>query len=118
MPKASSSSVRIRSIDRAAVEQAVRAYASELRRDHPEIQRIIWFGSWVSGRPSPGSDVDICVVVTDTMRSVPGRERVARYLRPSLPVGIDLVVYTESEFSQLSERSPAWHAAIQSGLEV
>lgn len=118
MRKPSSNSVRIRSIDREAVDRAVRDYAARLRRDHPEIRRVIWFGSWVSGLPSPGSDVDLCIVVSEVMADVPSRERTARYLMPQLPLGLDLVVYTESEFQSLVDRAPAWHAAIQAGAHV
>lgn len=96
----------------------MRAYADKLRRAHPEVRRIIWFGSWVSGVPSPGSDVDICLIVSDNMAEVSPRERVARYLSPRLPTGLDLVVYTASEFARLPEQAPSWHAAIRAGVDL
>jgi hypothetical protein len=38
----------IRSIDRDKVQEAVSEYARHLRQTHPEILRVIWFGSWIT----------------------------------------------------------------------
>lgn len=106
----------IKSADRSAIAQAVERYAAQLRREHPEIRRIIWFGSWVTGIPLPGSDVDLCLIVSATEQ--PRRERSVAYLPVGFPVGVDLFVYTEEEFVQLAEEAPGWFAAIQAGREV
>ena len=108
--------VRIRSIDREQVYQAVTAYAQALRQGHAEIERIIWFGSWVTGMPSPGSDVDLCLIVTASDQ--PRRDRISEYLPLGFPVGVDLCVYTRDEFEQLSTRSKSWYQAINSGIEI
>ena len=74
-------SVVIKSADRGKIEKALTAYVRRLREEHPEIERVIWFGSWVTGLPMPGSDVDLCLILSaadDTPR-----QRCARYL-PSL----------------------------------
>lgn len=107
------SSVEIKSIDRQAIEKAVRAYAAQLYADHPEIERIIWFGSWVNGLPSPGSDVDLCLILSHADK--PMRERAPDYLPLGFPVGVDLFPYTRAEFTRLKEESPGWYAAINSG---
>ena len=110
------STVRIRSIDREQVRLAVAAYAHLLRQEHAEIVRIIWFGSWVNGLPSPGSDVDLCLILSSCGK--PPRDRISEYLPLGFPVGVDLCVYTLSEFEQLPDRSPGWHQAITSGIDV
>lgn len=96
--------------------QAVERYVAHLRREHSEIRRIIWFGSWVTGIPTPGSDVDLCLVVSATDK--PRRERSIAYLPVGFPVGVDLFVYTEEEFAQLAQAAPGWFAAIQAGCEM
>lgn len=106
----------IKSANRAEIAQAVEQYVVHLRREHPEIQRVIWFGSWVTGIPMPGSDVDLCLIVSHTDK--PRRERSVEYLPVGFPVGMDLFVYTEEEFAQLVQESPGWFAAIQAGREM
>jgi len=110
------SSVVIKSIDRQLIKRAVETYADQLQRKHPEIQRIIWFGSWVNGLPVPGSDVDLCLILSATDK--PFRERIPDYLPVGFPVGVDLFPYTEDEFEQLCQNSPGWYEAIISGREL
>jgi predicted nucleotidyltransferase len=108
--------VVIKSIDKNQVRDAVAAYVAGLRDKHPEIQQVIWFGSWVDGLPVPGSDVDLCLIVSSCDKHP--RDRISDYLPVGFPTGIDLVVYTEEEFNRLPESSPGFHKAITTGVEV
>lgn len=110
------SSVVVRSAPREQVTRRVEELAADLRRRHPRVRRIIWFGSWVTGIPTPGSDVDLCLILSDS--PLPRRERPPRYLPVGFPVGLDMVVYTEAEFAELPRTSPRWHACITSGREL
>ena len=110
------SSVVIRSADRGVVTRAVESYAAQLREEHPEIKRVIWFGSWVNGLPTPGSDVDICLILS--FADEPIRERLPHYLPVGFPVGVDLFPYTQQEFERLRQANPAWHAAIVGGRDI
>jgi predicted nucleotidyltransferase len=112
----SSSSVVIKSADRGAVTRAVESYVAKLREEHPEVERVIWFGSWVNGLPTPGSDVDLCLILSSADK--PLRERRPDYLPVGFPVGIDLFPYTQTEFERLRHESPGWYAAILSGRDV
>ncbi len=115
-PRPSLSSVVIKSADRVRIEQAVKNYAARLRAEHPEVERIIWFGSWVTGLPRPGSDVDLCLILSSSDKPI--RERVADFLPVGFPVGIDLFIYTREEFERLKEERPGWYKVICSGREV
>ena len=115
-PEKSSTSVRLRRVDPDAIRQAVRGYAERLRGERAEVLSIRWFGSWVNGSPSVGSDVDICIVVKQAVRS--RRERIVDYLPHSFPVGIDLFVLTPQELELLRVEHPAFAQAIDSGVEV
>jgi predicted nucleotidyltransferase len=106
-------SVVVKSTPRKEIEGRVASLVAQWRREHPEIQRVIWFGSWVNDLPSPGSDVDLCIVLRDSPK--PMRERIPDFLPVGFPVGIDIFPYTEREFRRLQERSPSFHAAIQRG---
>ncbi len=114
--KRSSTSVVIKSCDRDSIERAVRSYVQDLRKEHPEIKRVIWFGSWVNGIPTPGSDLDLCLILSSSNK--PMRDRVPDYLPVGFPVGIDLFPYTAEEFRRLETRAPSWLATILSGVEL
>ena len=108
--------VIIRSIDRIEITKAVQAYAGWLRKEFPEINRLFWFGSWVHGYPSPGSDVDLCLIVAAS--NIPMRDRISPYLPVGFPVGIDLCVYTLNEFEELGDVAPGWKREILKGIEL
>ena len=108
--------VIFKSIDRDKVHNAVTAYAAQIRNQHPEIERVIWFGSWVNGLPTPGSDVDLCLILSSSNK--PFRDRISEYLPLGFPVGMDLFVYTKAEFEKLRDSSPDWYGAILSGVDV
>jgi predicted nucleotidyltransferase len=110
------SSVVLKSVDRERIEKAVASFAAQLRAQHPEVQRVLWFGSWVNGQPTPGSDVDICLILSSS--DIPPRERISVYLPLGFPVGVDLFAYTKDEFERLRESSPGWYNAIAIGIEV
>jgi predicted nucleotidyltransferase len=109
-------SVVIKSIDRDLIKKAVASYAEQIRFQHPEVTRVIWFGSWVKGLPSPGSDVDLCLIVSSSDKSQ--RDRLPDFLPGKFPVGIDLFIYTIDEFERLRNASPGWYEAITSGQEI
>lgn len=115
-PRSSSASLVVKSSNQAAVEAAVRSWARRLAETRPEVRRIIWFGSRVNGVPAPGSDVDVCVVISDSDRSI--RDRIGDYLPFGFPVGMDLFPYTVAELERLKTDHPSWYDAITSGVEL
>ena len=112
----SSISARVRYAEPETIRKAVRDYARNIRDGHPEVRSIRWFGSWVRGDAGVGSDVDLCIIVDrcDTSR----RDRIMDFLPLVFPVGIDLFIYTPSEFDTLRTEHPAMRKAIDSGFEM
>jgi predicted nucleotidyltransferase len=98
------------------IRRAVRDHARDIRKGHPEVRSIRWFGSWVRGDATVGSDVDLCVIVerSDKQR----RDRIPDFLPLVFPVGIDIFVYTQAEFDALRTAHPSMWKAIDSGVEV
>ena len=94
----------------------MQAYVSALVERHPEIAEIIWFGSWITGIPTPASDVDLCIVLRGTDK--PFRERLPEFLPVGFPVGIDVFPYTREELKELEARSPDWHRAMTAGRSL
>lgn len=111
-----SGTLAVKRNNQAAVEQAVRSWARRIGDRRPEVRRIIWFGSRVRGIPSPGSDVDVCIVLASSDK--PFRERVGDYLPFGFPVGMDLFPYTVAELDRLRIAHPSWYEAITSGTEL
>lgn len=95
---------------------AVQSYAESLRARGRGVRRVLWYGSWVSGVPTPTSDVDLLVVVDSDERRP--RDRIPDYLPDRFPVGVDLVVLTERELEDLAEHSPEWYRALTAGKEM
>lgn len=98
------------------IAAAVAAYADELRKRCRRVTEVYWYGSWVSGTPTPSSDVDLCVVVESDDRRP--RDRLPDFLPSRFPVGVDLTVLTRAELAELAERAPSWHRAIVSGRRL
>ena len=115
-PSGSSASLVVKSNNQAAVERAVRGWARDVRERRPEVLRVVWFGSRVTGTPGPGSDVDVCVVLAAADK--PFRDRIGDYLPYGFPVGVDLFPYTVAELERLRLEHPSWHAAISSGVDI
>ena len=59
-------------------------------------ERIILFGSYASGEPTPDSDVDVLIVMEDGERPARRSARVARALL-DVPFPIDILVRTPME---------------------
>lgn len=69
----------------------IAAYCRVLVRDFRPL-KIILFGSYAYGRPTPESDVDLLVIMPH--RSGPLRQSVAIRQRSSAPFPLDLLVWT------------------------
>jgi predicted nucleotidyltransferase len=112
----SSSSVRIRYADPGAIRRDVTELAAAVRTAHHEVKRIRWFGSWITGGWSLGSDVDLCIVVERSAKPV--RDRAVEFLPLAFPVGLDIFVYTEAELERLRMEHPSFARAMDAGEEL
>ncbi len=99
MPVRSLNSPLLKWPDRQVVDAALRAWAADAARLHPETSRIGVFGSFARGDWSFGSDLDLIVLVRSTDRPV--HERTMTWDTFMLPVPADLLIYTEAEWTAL-----------------
>jgi hypothetical protein len=102
----------VKSVDPDAIEREVRALVARWVAKFPEVEEVIWFGSWVRGAWGPGSDVDLCVILTRDSRRV--QDRIPDFLPRQFPVGLDVFPYTRAEFDSLARTQPGWHREILS----
>lgn len=103
MRRRCSSSAGIEWVDRRAVLEEARALARSMRERHPEVRRVLLFGSFARGGGGPRSDLDLVVIVDDT--ELPPRERAAHYA-PLSARPLDLFVYTRDEVRRLAATTP------------
>ena len=102
MPVRSLRSSVLRWPDLVAVDQAVRTWAARLAQARPEIVRIGYFGSYARGDWGVGSDLDVVVIVRES--DSPFARRALAFDTISLPVPVDLLVYTAEEWAELTRR--------------
>lgn len=117
MPRRSSPSAKITYFDREGVWRALRAFVAELAASHPEVERVVVFGSLARGGAVPGSDADLLVVLTESHEGF--LARIPRYTPSSLPVGADVFPYTREELERmLAEGNAFVRRALDEGIEV
>jgi predicted nucleotidyltransferase len=93
-------SVEIKSVDLPRVRDAADDYARWLLAEHPEVEEIIVFGSFVQGNYAPGSDLDVFIVLSEAHQLV--RERIPRFLPSNFPVPLDIFPFTRDEMAARS----------------
>ena len=98
---------------RAELERAVVALA----RVRPEIERVLLFGSLVTGRAAPGSDADLLVILSQSDR--PFRDRIPLYIPSGCRIPIDVFPYTQSEIHRmLADGNFFLQRALDQGVEL
>jgi predicted nucleotidyltransferase len=98
MLKRSFGSVKIFSLDRAAIREALERHIDTRYRPDPNVVAVHLFGSFARGRAVPGSDVDLLVVLERDPR--PPRDRIPDHLPGGFPVGVDVIVWTRAEMEE------------------
>ena len=115
MQMRSSGSVKVLYLDRQKVLAQVRQAVARLTRQHPEVEKVILFGSMAKGTAVPGSDVDLLVVLSRSGR--PFLERIPQYTPEDVGTGVDAFPYTEAELQRmLEDGNPLVRQALKEGV--
>ena len=115
-PRESLNTVRVRYSDPEGIRKAVDYFVERVTQEHPEIISVIWFGSWIDGSHTPGSDVDLCILLDESNQS--RRDRTPEFLPRGFPVDMDLFVYTRQEWASLEKTQSGWYKVIRSGKVI
>jgi len=99
MPVRSLRSHVLRWPDRETVHAAVARWAEAATAGRGDVVRIGYAGSYARGNWGVGSDVDLVVVVRESVR--PRSSRALDWDATDLPVPADVLVYTAAEWSTL-----------------
>lgn len=112
MPMRSSNSPVVRWPDRAAVDEAVRAFARAEAKRRPDLLRLGYFGSYARGDAGVGSDLDLVAVVESS--GLPFERRAADWNLTGLPVPAELLVYTAAEWAAMEARADRFARMLRS----
>jgi predicted nucleotidyltransferase len=123
MHRSSSNSAGAIYLDKEARLSDLRAAARRAQSSDPSIVRIILFGSFAAGIPTPRSHADILVVVHDGAKDgeSAGRAQVPEILAAMspLPCPLDLVVVTEGQLERARRQgAPLVREALGHGIDL
>jgi len=110
MPVKSLTSSVLRWPSKTEVSSAAAKWARELVSQRPEFLQIGIIGSYGREDWGVGSDLDLIVVVKDSSERF--EERNLGIDVSSLPVPVDLMVYTEDEWRKLSEQGGRFYETV------
>lgn len=84
---------------------------------HPEVKKIIFFGSYVRGDFVPGSDLDLLIILEHSDK--PFLDRIPDYLPDRVAFPVDVFPYTEAEIEKMqAEQNPFIRRALREGQVV
>lgn len=89
---------------RDVVVGALTDWAATIAHREPRLLRVGYFGSYARGNEGVGSDLDVVLVVANDDK--PPISRPVDWNLSSLPVPVDLLVYTRSEWAAC-DRAPS-----------
>jgi len=99
------------------VRAALDDYVHRITRKHPEIRRILLFGSLARDEAVPGSDVDILIELSSCEEAF--LQRIPHFLPSHFPVGMDVFPYTSEELeTMLQEGNHFVRHALREGVEI
>jgi len=105
MLKKSSPFVKISYFDEKAVWKALKLFLAELEGKHPEVEKVLIFGSFIKGNLREDSDIDIIVVSKDFRnKSIFERAELTigldRELVKRLKKPFDIIYYSDEEWEK------------------
>ena len=97
-------SVRIKSVDYNAFMENLREIAGRIKAADSCLKKVLLFGSFAKGNYTPESDVDILIIVKHS--DVPFLQRRDSYVDffNNIPFDVNILVYTEDEFTMMQKR--------------
>jgi len=105
-------------VDERALRERLEAIAAQIRAKHPEVEEVILFGSFVRGDFTPGSDVDVAILLSTD--GEPFLQRADRFLDAfsDLPLDVNLLVYAREEINRMLAEGNWLAKAIVEGVRL
>jgi predicted nucleotidyltransferase len=106
MRQKSSSSVRVFFADKDKILLQVKQYSKKLKRNHPEVEKVGLFGSYVTDEYGPASDVDLLIVLQNSSKRF--IDRIPDFLPSDIQVSCDCFPYTVDEINRMKDEGDPW----------
>jgi uncharacterized protein len=97
--------------DREFVHQALLEWVEQKAKEKPELLRAGYFGSYARGDWGVGSDLDLILILDQS--PVGFYQRATEWDATSLPVPVDILVYTEDEWKALASRGDRFQKLVE-----
>lgn len=97
-------SVKIRSVDYDLLIKAIKTDAYTIKAHHPLVKKIFLFGSFSKGNFTPDSDVDLLIIVEETVVSFLQRRDIFIGFFKNIPFDVNLLVYTKMEIKNMQAK--------------
>ncbi len=95
----------------------LKTFRKEVSYELP-VQKMIFFGSWVVGKPHRDSDIDL-IIVSPKFRGKKSFERgLGFYKYWNLNYPVDFLCYTPEEFNKLKKQVTIVREAVENGIEI
>lgn len=118
LAKKYSNGVEIVSLKLDSLKARLKKIASKIQRDHSEVKQVILFGSFARENFTPYSDVDIALIVTTTDKDFIKRQDDFIDYFISVPLDINVAVYTVQEVEKMSKEGNAFIKEILKGFPL
>ena len=106
MRRESSNFVKVFFADKNKVLRQLRDYAKSLKRAHPEVERVGYFGSYANDTYGPASDVDLLIILRQSSKRF--LDRIPDFIPDNLSVGCDVFPYTNKEIEVMKKDGNPW----------
>ena len=102
--------------ERENIVTGLKAFRQDLNRTI-HVERMIFFGSRVSGKPHPDSDIDL-LIVSDYFEGKRSKRALGFRSIWNLDYPVDFLCYTSEEFERLSKQVSIVREAVETGIEI
>ena len=92
------------------IMRELRDWATRLKRERPDVEKIGLFGSYATDTYGPRSDADLLIVLRASDK--PFRDRIPEFLPAGISVPWDVFPYTADEIENLQREGSPWIAHI------
>ena len=92
--------------DKANVLRQLKDYTKILKRTHPEVERVGFFGSYANDTYGPASDVDLLIILQQSDKRF--LDRIPDFLPDNLSICCDVFPYTKEEIDRMKNERNLW----------
>ncbi len=106
MLEKSSNSVKVVFADKKKVLRQLKDYAKSVKRTHPEVERVGYFGSYATDTFGPASDVDLLIILRKSDKRF--LDRIPEFIPDNLSICCDVFPYTNDEIKKMKREGNRW----------